>query len=148
MSNSNVPLKFASNGKIPAGKYVARIASCSFDMQPYDIMVYSGAAEEYAVVTMELEIFQGPHAGRCESKNYHVTSHKACQFLRKEFRNIGVELVSLEDLGTACQQVVGKLVKLAINYSQAGNKSIIVTGVYDPAAPVLTAPTMEEIWKN
>jgi len=107
---------------LPPGSYKAEIIDATHQ-------VVGDGDREYDQVTVNFKLLD-KLPGQLESKNYHLTSKKSADFIKKEFSKMGVELSNKDQLDSACKQITGKKVKTNVQYAN-GNKVIYITGSCD-----------------
>jgi len=93
---------------ISAGRHPARIIDAEVTM----------FNDEYQLVRVNVEILDAPDPGHIETKWYHLKSQKAADHIRGEFKKIGFEVKSPEDVERACEEIVGLELEIHMDFTK------------------------------
>lgn len=92
-------------------------------------MTTEETADGYPKVTWLIRIVGGEHDGACVEKKYYLKNQKVTDFLKKEFKLIGHEIISSDDMEAKKADIVGtRIVFTAVN-NDAGWLVFYVKGV-------------------
>jgi hypothetical protein len=82
----------------------------------------------YDMVHVDFEVVSGDSSGCSESKEYHVTTQKASDYLKNEFGRIGIDIAGRYEIAPACGKAIGKQVQIKVDFLPNGSKAVYITG--------------------
>jgi hypothetical protein len=112
------PTTWPKQERLPAGAYDACINYASY--QYLDL-------GKYGRVYLSFLITEGEYEGALEYKHYYLTSTEAYDHLKKDFLKFGVVAKDGDKLVEACNEMLGKQVRIRVQYDAIGSKFVFLS---------------------
>lgn len=118
METDSVPIDGMDSDSLPPGRYIAKIIYAELT-QHFD--------EKYDILKIKFTLLGDGYDGVELPKVFHLKSKSIIGYLRKEFARMDIAVQTREDLIAKYPQILGKKVKLDIQYPN-GSQVVYILG--------------------